>query len=882
MYAQFITVLPYRKTCTNVDTTFQVHTPNVCYTTQIMRLPLLMSTIMRKRIGQYILELAAISLLAILFIALSVPDPANATSNELDIARLQTTLFDPAYRQTGLEHERLAGVLMPVKIGLEHYGHIPTWNPYMGDGEPIINNAFSYLFNPFHSLPVLLSNSFAEGTKIATYIALLIAGYAMWSLAYVLGIGAVGRMAAGGLYLMNGGIAGKFYVGHFQLALSLAWPPLVLTALWWTLRSNNRHAPVTFGVAFALLFFAGNIYYVLHILICAAVIIIAHLVERRFTSTHEKLPFRQRFTFRWDRLKRVAIAGIFAFGLAALQFFPVWLTRDYVDHDVQNFNEDGTLEGQYDLPEAIRYFISNLDAIRLDTSRNSDQAIAVDYTYIGPMVFVLIGGVLVVILMRRKISTTVQSPRTVILIALILASLMMIWGAGQTAILQYLYTHITLLQEFRFLGRAHAIAALWWIVLTGLAIDVLWNAARDWPHTPENFDLLDRARLIRAGLLAVAVWAYFVVYSASNTSTRLSMVGNNVRFLNTLDERRFPSVAGAVMGLWVLLLAAVILDTLWLMATQFVRGQWNPTADLLDWRAYVTRVLRIGILALVFYAVNDIMTANSPLYKVETQTASFAAIYADIRKADSDPFPSINLPHSPVAFEVYEAEFRNWGLNEGWVPNSVNGLLGWYAGTITNLPRWAVVSNAYGNSSEDYANRLVADNGPYQQIQCYKLERFDGDPCTFIGGMGAVVYERHYILPYSFIVSAETLLTTPDKVQGNNVQRVTAITHRLDSITLQAKTPLIPGDYFLVIEENNFPGWHVSADGIPLQPNTAQFSRDFYRGDRGFIAVQMPEGTHTYTFWFEPPGFALGIAVTLVTLVLIGGYLVSAKFRVKS
>ncbi|HSS97727.1 MAG TPA: hypothetical protein VLK33_11890, partial [Terriglobales bacterium] len=120
----------------------------------------------------------------------------------------------------------------------------------------------------------------------------------------------------------------------------------------------------------------------------------AHLVERRFANTQEKIPFRKRFTFRWDRLRRVVIAGLFAFGLAALQFFPVWLTRDYVDHDLQGINADATLEGQYDLGEAARYFVSDLDAIRLDTSRNSDQAVAVDYTYIGLMVFLLLGGAL--------------------------------------------------------------------------------------------------------------------------------------------------------------------------------------------------------------------------------------------------------------------------------------------------------------------------------------------------------------------------------------------------------------------------------------------------------------------------------------------------------
>jgi hypothetical protein len=291
---------------------------------------------------QVLFELAAITLLAILFICLSVPAPENYVPDGLETASVQRALFDPLYRQSGLEHERLAGVLLPIKIGLQRYGHIPMWNPYSSIGEPVINNAFSYLFNPFHSLPVLLPDSFAQGTKIATFIALLIAGYNMWALACIIGVGPVGRMVAGALYLMNGSIAGKFYAGHFQLALSLAWPPLVLAALWWTLRSKNRLAPVAFALAFALLFFAGNIYYVLHTLICAALIIAVHLLERKpptvsddnTGTTHYRLFRNQNFAIRWDRLRRVGIAFAFAFGLAAIQFFPVWLTRDYVNHDL--------------------------------------------------------------------------------------------------------------------------------------------------------------------------------------------------------------------------------------------------------------------------------------------------------------------------------------------------------------------------------------------------------------------------------------------------------------------------------------------------------------------------------------------------------------------
>lgn len=827
---------------------------------------------MRGRLTQYILELAAISLTAVLFICLSVPNPENASPDGLDLSRVQTNLFDPEYRQTGLEHERLSGVLLPVKIGLEHYGHIPTWNPYMGSGEPIINNAFSYLLNPFHSLPVLLADSYAEGTKFATFIALLIAGYTMWTLAFTLGIGAVGRMTAGALYLMNGGIAGKFYVGHFQLALSLAWPPLVLAALWWTLRSKNRFAPVAFALAFVLLFFAGNIYYVLHTLICATVIILFHVIEKR--ATQEKLPLRKRFGLRRDLLKRVALAGVFAFGLAAVQFFPVWVTRSYVEHDEQRFSDNDTLEGAYDLTEAARYFVSNLDAIRHDTTRNADVAVAVDYTYIGPMAFLLMGSALLVILARRKISTTVQSPVRLITIALILAGIMMVWGAGQTAILRFLYWNITLLREFRFLGRAHAIAALWWVVLAGVAVDVLWNSARDWLRTTTLFDRIDRVRVMVAAAAAAAAWAFFLIYSTSNTSTRLGMVGNNLRFLNGLDERRFTSVSGAIMGLWVLVLAAVVLDTILLLAMQLIQ---RKGAERLSWRAFVTRGLRIGVLALVLYGLNDIMTANSPLYKVEKLTASFATLYPDIRKADTDPFPSINLPHSPVAFEVYEAEFRNWGVNEGWIPNSDTGLLSWEAGTLTNLPHWAVVSNAYGGSSEDYAHRLIVDNGPYEQIGCYKLENFDGDPCTFEVGMGAVLYERDDVLPYAFVVPADALLTLPGKLNANTVYPVFGITHRQDSMTIRTETPPVPGDYYLIVQENSFPGWRASADGTPLDVHSAQYYRDVLIGDRSFLAVLMPEGAHTYSLWFEPPGLVLGIIVTLATVVVIIGYLLRAK-----
>ena len=65
------------------------------------------------------------------------------------------------------------------------------------------------------------------GSKIATIIALLIAGYSMWTFGLTIGLGALARVTMALLYMLNGSIAAKFGAGHFQLACSLAWPPLV-------------------------------------------------------------------------------------------------------------------------------------------------------------------------------------------------------------------------------------------------------------------------------------------------------------------------------------------------------------------------------------------------------------------------------------------------------------------------------------------------------------------------------------------------------------------------------------------------------------------------------------------------------------------------------
>lgn len=838
-----------------------------------------------------------IILFGLLFFSLIPPPIGESVSvgDHLDFSPLINSLLNPDIRQTGLEHERLAGVLLPVKTGLEHYGRIPTWNPYMGTGEPIINNGFNYLLNPFHSLPILLFGA-VQGSKLATFIALVLAGINMWMLAKVLGLNALARLTTAALYMMNGSIMGKFYIGHFQLALSLTWPPLVLAALFWTLKSRARFAPISFGLAYALLFFAGNIYYVLHTLIASALITLPYIISFRPISSPQPPPeqgdvlsgvarlqaaarFWSRFArhIHWDRLRRVLLAGAFAFGLAAPQFFPIWQTREFVIHPNQEINSDGSLRGSYGLDQAFVNFSAPWPDWNAGREEIEGYLTAVDYAYLGLVPFLMIvfaGAVWIITAARRRsLRFKTDPPSRMILIFSALTIMMMIWGTGQSPILEWLYGHIALLAEFRFLGRALAVAALGWVVLAGFAITFLWNVARNVWRTAPTFDRYDHIRLRRAVILAGLAWLYFVLYSAANTSTRQVMVLYNFRWLTALDALRFTTIEQAVSAFWGFILVAIALDTLLMLVEALIRRRVFRLESV-GWRGAAARFSRIALAATVLVAVSNIMSVNSPLLDFQHVGMRMTAIYPDLQRQTVDaPFPSVSEPFSPLAFDGYEAGIRNWGLSEGWLPAVLPSSLQ-SVGFLPNLPRWAVVSNTFSGAAQEYAQRFVNDYD-YLQHACYQVRPQSDTPCLLDSDHpGSILYEKPDVLPYAFIVPEELLLSNPASLDASHVFPAELIFHELDRISIQAATP---GDsdrrrYYLIVQETNFPGWQVQIDGssASLTSVITGTQGDSYRG---FIAVPISPGMHTYRLYFEPPGLATGVWVFGVTLLGILAYI---------
>lgn len=786
------------------------------------------------------LEWFALALVWMLFIAQFETPFSQPTSGGLNLPGILQAWLDPAVRPASLEFERLAGTLLPAHLSLSQDGRLPAWNPFIGAGQPVFNNPFSYLFNPFYSLPVLLLGG-PQGSKLAVLLALLIAGLSMWALARAVGLGAAARVLCGGLYLMSGGLVAKFavqfYSGHFQLGLSLAWPPLVLAGLWWTLRSRDRRAPILLALAFALLFCSGNIYYTLHTLVCCAVVTAVHLAERTAAG----------WRWRGDRLRRVVVGGAFAFGLAAVQFLPVWAVRDSILH-----SGDPLLQTRYSLAQAAANLVLPYSAWKALETPQLGLLAVVDYAYIGPAVLLLVALALAIGLWR---GLGPSHHRMAAGLALLLGLAMMAWGAGQTPIVQELYARIPLLAQFRFVGRAHSIAALWWILLAGIALDTLWKRAGGPPG--------ERTRLARALLAGAAVWGVWLVYSAADRPTRLGLALGSYATLNALDGARFANLAEAASLLPALGLAAAGLDSLWLAARR-------P-----GWAALRGRLARLGLLAIAGAALLDVMLVNGPVFMLERALPDFRPVYAAARQQEPDaPFPIVNEPMTPLAFAGYEAHIRSWGLSEGWRPGAPPGIIPAEAGALRPLPRWAIVSNIFGGAARTLAQDFVRLNA-YQQRGCFILGEMLAlvDPCDLEQEVqpAAVLYELPQALPYAFLVSQRALAGDPGALRRDDTLPVQAVRHQQDVITIRAELPPVDEPYYLVVQEANFPGWRAAINVTPVEIFTAE--TDQMPNERqGLIAIPARTGLHTYTLTYEPPGLAAGALLSLAALVAMGVY----------
>ncbi len=382
--------------------------------------------------------------------------------------------FGPDVRVRGQEFSYLVGSGAVAAVTFEHTGRIPLWNSWMGRGEPLLENSFSYVNNPLMFLPVLAWGPY-DGAKIAVIAHAVIAGLGGWMLAYLVGLKTAGRLLSAGLFAGHGGIVGAIGMGFYQMSLSQAYVPWIYAGTIGTLRRRDRWSVGLLVVGTALLLFAGTFWYALPTAIGVALLVGFGLFERDAAG---------RIRLNAVALRRIATAAVLIGAVAAVRLIPQAVNHEYVTHVEEYF------------PNPPRDFGWTAGLYFSPTMPPDSQISSLYFFYTLSPVF------LILLLVGRTLIIPVggKTPGTgrLIVPAAIAWLIFTTWAQEGGPFWVWVYETIPLLREWRFVTRMLAAGIPFLILIAAILFDDLVSAAQRWMRLSEPGTVGQLARALTA------------------------------------------------------------------------------------------------------------------------------------------------------------------------------------------------------------------------------------------------------------------------------------------------------------------------------------------------------------------------------------------------
>ncbi len=158
---------------------------------------------------------------------------------------------------------------------LHYYGQFPQWNPYLLGGLPFVRSHVPHvIFFTLRPSPGIM-----DGNNVALFLAILLAAYGAWWLARNLGMGPAGRVWCACVYAFAGQPAIRFNSGELLLVFGFAWIPWTLAALIKAVETRRKKYVLLSVISLALLYFSGNIYYAVFILVFIGLLALVYIPE---------------------------------------------------------------------------------------------------------------------------------------------------------------------------------------------------------------------------------------------------------------------------------------------------------------------------------------------------------------------------------------------------------------------------------------------------------------------------------------------------------------------------------------------------------------------------------------------------------------------------
>ncbi|MBC7810880.1 MAG: hypothetical protein H7175_07040 [Burkholderiales bacterium] len=415
---------------------------------------------------------------------------------------------EPNRRLAGHEMQWITSSTYSAAMLLPRYGYIPLWQPNWELGKPLVEDPFSFILNPFASLPVFLLGGL-RGIKVSAGIAVIIAGLGGWMLGYALGLRILGRILLAFLLIGKGGMLAMMREGYFQLASSQSYIAWVTAGLLLTIRGRKRWPIVLTALSFTLLFFSGNLYFTLPTAILMGFLILSHLLFHKDNAARAK------------SFKRLALAGALTMGLSAVLLLPVGLNFKQVG----SHPDEGGAGTYADLGDVLRTYTQPVVDLHL-TNEIVPTWSFFGYVYLGyvtPFWFLLLLFVALPPLIRWLYRPALRDEWRIWVVGLLLIAFFTLWGAGR---LELIYEYFSPIRQWRYVGRILSMAAFWIAVLVAMRADSLWRVLLPAPSSERSRTTLrDLLRIAFAtGFAAVCFYAGYHVMMESKDETRLEAI----------------------------------------------------------------------------------------------------------------------------------------------------------------------------------------------------------------------------------------------------------------------------------------------------------------------------------------------------------------------
>lgn len=346
---------------------------------------------------------------------------------------------DPLRLSQAGEHPESATLPLLAEIGLQRYGEIPLWNPYMLTGFPHVGDFVNHFWNPVSTVPILLFGGI-NGMKVSVALSFLIAGWGQWLFAHVFGLRGIARLWTALLFLVSGGLALLWRVGWYELLLGAVWFPLCFAGLWWAVHRRDRASIALAAMPIAIVLTSGGGYYPFYLLGTLSVLVLLATVLAPAGG-------------RWLPVRRAAGIALLSTALVAAVALP-WIDsyRLTARDTPPEVEQSGSQSIPYALINYVVYEPSWFHATILGTKGGWN------WFYIGWLP--LAAAALAPLAFRSR------RARAPILVLTCLTLFLLAWHANRHTLFKYVYDLIPWIYVLRFVGRLLIIAT---IPLLGLA-----------------------------------------------------------------------------------------------------------------------------------------------------------------------------------------------------------------------------------------------------------------------------------------------------------------------------------------------------------------------------------------------------------------------------